>query len=389
MEISRFYTFIICCIVIVVDIYAADDFRRGLLFGQEAHDNSQSLYIASVNVGSGECHIIRKGDNAIIVDSGVRGASISEVVSFVEGALGHDLRDTKGGMLFSQATLCAFFITHPHHDHTNIIQPIMDDKNILKDQNLRAFLGGLGDHYEEDLVNLFEERALLRNGEYEIAGFAISAHDVDSDLEFGQGDQDINRFGAVIGLSFAARRIAFMGDIDFDGFKGIVGINVGEYVIGQQDNASTHPMRDFLLQADILTAPHHGTLKNLEGGVYNSLLLSKKDRVFLVSGSPLAPSPIMSDILAYLKPANETWLHALFLQNCFFNHESKKFEAVVLSNKTTIPLFSTYNAPNGFIWVKITPDGAVSIYNNSIFSASLTLDSDNSFGHCSAGLYDF
>ena len=35
--------------------------------------------------------------------------------------------------------------------------------------------------------------------------------------------------------------------------------------------------------------------------------------------------------------------------------------------QTELPLFSTYDAPCGFIWTKIMPNGAISIYNGENF----------------------
>ena len=245
------------------------------LFADTAHNNQDNLYIASLNVGTGECHIIRKGDDVVIVDAGTRRRPVNllDVMLVMQNMLGHNFEMVDDIVKFDKAKLHACFVSHPHSDHTNMIEGIISDNSILRAEDFRVFLGGLGNEYSKEFVNMFIRNQFLDNGEHNIAGFNILSHDVNHSLTNGD-DQDINRFGAVIGLSFGKRRIAFMGDIDSDGFKAIVGVNVGNHIIGQ--TAFVHPMYVFLLHADIVTAPHHGSLNNLEGNIYLSLLELKK-----------------------------------------------------------------------------------------------------------------
>ena len=94
--------------------------------------------------------------------------------------------------------------------------------------------------------------------------------------------------------------------------------------------------------------------------------------MFLVSGNPNDQFPILSDILLYLRPATKTFLHVLSLRNLYPSpHENVPHENVyvnnVLSEETDVPLFSTYDAPGGFVWTEITPNGTISIHNGENF----------------------
>lgn len=54
------------------------DLKACNAFARKAEDNSATLYIASLYVGSGECHVVRKGAEAILVDAGCRFAKDGE-----------------------------------------------------------------------------------------------------------------------------------------------------------------------------------------------------------------------------------------------------------------------------------------------------------------------
>lgn len=378
----RFYLVIVYCFFVCVADLSALSTQSCFSFGDAAHNDPNSLYVASLNVGTGECHIVRSGDDSIIVDAGVRRSSfpMNDIVDFVAGMLGHNLRPDprdpgddpqNPNMIFSNSTLHAIFVTHPHDDHTNMIESILDDESIVKARNFSAFLGGLGAEYEDFLVRKITDlnpRALLNEGQHVIGRFTIYAYDVDSSFDNAQNPQDMNRFGAVIGLNFANKRIAFMGDIDNDGFKGIYRSVLGNHIVGQPLTAPLHPMHNFLQQSDIVTGPHHGLLNNYEGYIYKSLINSRPNRIFLVSGNPEDQFPILSDILLDVdRAARLTWQHNLSLMNFFIDRTQHDFSDSISCFGTDVPLFSTYDAPSGFIWTKIETNGHAFIYDGTVF----------------------
>jgi len=349
-------------------------------FGDTAHNHPYNLYIATINVGTGECHVIRHGDESIIVDAGVRHGPVSanEVTDFLEDFLGHNLRqdpDNTQRNIFDRSSLKAIFVTHPHDDHTNIIENILNDNSILKDNAFCAFLGGLGDEYDQTLVDIITElnptgNALMQNGVYNIAGVNVSAFDVDSSFDSPSDGQDINRFGAVIGIQFSGRNNSFLGDIDFAGFKGIANLNYGNFSLGQP--GPNHNIWNIVRNADVITAPHHGLLNNMEGYIYKTLLHQKQSRLFLASADPTGTLPILSDILIDVDQANKlTWTHNLSLHNIFIDHTIQDYNHSTVTNLTNVPLFSTYDAPNGFIWTRIDSTGNISVYDGTSFQRVL------------------
>ena len=159
-----------------------------------------------------------------------------------------------------------------------------------------------------------------------------------------------------------------MGDIDNDGFKGIYRSVLGNHIVGQPLTAPLHPMHNFLQQSDIVTGPHHGLLNNYEGYIYKSLINSRPNRIFLVSGNPEDQFPILSDILLDVDRATRlTWRHNLSLMNFFIDRTQHNFSDSISCFGTDVPLFSTYDAPSGFIWTKIETNDHASIYDGAVF----------------------
>lgn len=350
------------------------------LFGDTAHNNPHDLHIATVNVGTGECHVIRHGDESIIVDAGVRRGPVSanDMTDFLKCLLGYNLRpdpNDEQRSIFDRSSLKSILVTHPHDDHTNIIRNILYDRDILKDGAFCAFLGGLGDGYEQTLVDAIAELnptddPLMQNGVHDVAGIRVSTFDVDSNFDSPSDGQDVNRFGAVVGIQFAGRNVAFLGDIDFDGFKGIATLNYGNFSLGQPGEG--HEVWDIVRNADVITAPHHGLLNNMEGYIYKALLCQKQSRVILASADPTGTLPILSDILIDVDQASKlTWAHDLSLCNVFIDHTAKDYQCNIVTNSTDVPLFSTYDAPNGFIWTRIDSAGNISVHDGRIFQEVL------------------
>ena len=47
-------------------------------FATEAQKEQGNFYVASIFVGSGECHVVRQGDISVLVDAGVRCPGVPE-----------------------------------------------------------------------------------------------------------------------------------------------------------------------------------------------------------------------------------------------------------------------------------------------------------------------
>lgn len=354
MELIKFYTYIICCLVSIIDICAMD-FSNYYSFGNTAHFDPKSLYIASLFVGTGECHIVRQGDCAIIIDAGKRDCSFN--VACISYMLGHDIKDN----IIKQATLKAVFLTHCDNDHTNMIFDIKDSVTILKDKTFGVYFGGQNSTYPPALFNAIKKK--FNNGRHDFGKIKVLVQNVSPKLK--SADDYTNRFGSVIGLEFANKKVAFVGDIDEWGFKKIVqkALDAQMNII---NNDEKHNMCDFLMDADVVTAPHHGLLKNGESFVYATLAKKKKERVFLASGSPDGRYPMLSNIISYIsnfKTLKEN--HTLSLLDYSLQKTTTNFNSEIFKIVVYYPLFSTYNAPHGFIWTKIDEKGIIWInYGN-------------------------
>ena len=289
------FLFLVVCVVIGMRYVAASN------DGNYYYEASQStnVYIGSLNVGTGECHVVRQMNKAVIIDAGERQSSkrIKSVIKNIEDML-------------SGATLEAIFITHPHSDHYNLVSYILYSQNIGRSGDFKIYLGGFQRLYPDNFNNVFtavntaRSNIRLLDGDYQFNDFCISARGV-LPLEMNESvvianASDINQFGSIIGLKFAGRRVAFLGDVDYIGFKIAMPIRACDFSIGK-DAQSQHEMRDFLLNADMVAGLHHGLLNNAEDRIIASLLLEKQLRIFLVSADPESYQfPILSDILISL-----------------------------------------------------------------------------------------
>lgn len=112
--------------------------------------------------------------------------------------------------------------------------------------------------------------------------------------------------------------------------------------------------------------------KHMEGYIYKTLLHQKQSRLFLASADPTGDLPILSDILIDVDQANKlTWTHNLSLHNIFIDHTIQDYNHSTVTNLTNVPLFSTYDAPNGFIWTRIDSTGNISVYDGTSFQRVL------------------
>jgi len=304
-------------------------------FAAEARKYPNNFYVASIFVGSGECHVARQGDISVLIDAGARypGVTDSKIVSFIKA-------------LTSGIQLAAVYCTHEHEDHSLLLRSLIDDKSIAGN---RIFFGGIKENYF--IVREGFTYTAINAGKHKHKNFSVNCRRIEGRPRC----LDVNGHGSIIELNFAARKIAFLGDINSHTLSALEtngclksGTKVGEIL-------------ECLKSADILTTPHHASLNNGEKNIYDFLGRNNKKRVFISSAAPFdtgAQNPrIKNNILNAISDATD---------NGVFDHDIT-YDIVPftcqINEKIKIPLFSTYDASDGFVWTQITDTGIVSIRN--------------------------
>ncbi len=250
-------------------------------FGDNSHSFPNRLYMASLNVGTGECHLVRQGDSVVLFDAGHRKAPdkadhivdcLVEMMSYTS-----DARREK-------AALEGIFITHGHDDHLNLIKSILDESRIELGEKFCIYFGGAStssyktltrhlDDVEYSFISDFYTRC------FEGRDFIIEGMNVSKVEE--TDEENPNDYGGVFFLDcFEKRRIAFLGDMSRFGFE--MACSPVLYSGYQLYSKKTFPLErhsekdrrflyDKLSGADIFTAPHHGSLVSGEGVIYGAL----------------------------------------------------------------------------------------------------------------------
>jgi hypothetical protein len=380
----KFIRWIVFYVFLAIEFHASciitlDNCR---LFGQTAHDNPNNLYVASLSVGSGECHVVRKGDSSILVDAGFRCTwlTAAECVAFIKAMLSHTqpavhVWPDAEAVDEIQIHPIKTFLSHSHSDHTNLIMLLVDDEVIQKDASGKVktiFFGGGKSGYLEGIKALTGNS--IPEGDHDFDESSIKCIQVGKAIVTCKSE--VNGHGAIMSLNFSNRIFAFLGDMN--GHPMSVQPDTGACITLQQQTA----IAEVLSNADIITAPHHGSLTDNIPFIYNYLADSnrKKPRVFIVSAAPCSTGSatyprIKRAILPLIQSASGTPATMVPATNKeVFNHfltcDIEPHDPTVRAGITS-PLFSTYDAPHGFVWTRIEPNGCISIYNGIDFQEVL------------------
>jgi competence protein ComEC len=205
--------------------------RMGLA-SMHAHDGE--LRVTLLAVGAGQCAVIEPpGAPAVLVDAG--SVSISDVL---RKALGPFLRHQ------GRRDISNIFITHANLDHFSAVAEIVDAYGadaVMTSPQFRA--QSVDNPPAEAMLDVLDQLErpprMIQDGDHiEIGGGAS----VDVLWPGASGKLDANNSSLVLRLNFAGRSVLFTGDLQAAGERALL--------------ASSQA-----LHADVLVAPHHGSLE--------------------------------------------------------------------------------------------------------------------------------
>jgi hypothetical protein len=318
---------------------------------------------------------------SVIIDAGFRCTwlTVKECVDFIGDMLSHTVEENEesddGSQLSKEVEErihpLKVFLTHSHEDHTNLVMHLIDDGIIektgttLKARNV--FFGGSKEKYAGEITALTGNS--ISEGRHGFTDYSVDCYRIDG----RPGCNEINGHGAVISLNFAGRIFAFLGDINGHTITALTAANNDTRKCLKNFSQAPERVLPILKQADIVTTSHHGSLANGEDAIYNWMALqaNKKERIFIASAAPCSTGSatyprIKSEILPFVQLASATtnanktvFYHYITFDIIPHDHEIRQ--------ETAIPLFSTYDAPYGFVWTCIEPNGRISIHNGVDF----------------------
>lgn len=159
--------------------------------------NPDKMYVSFIDVGQGNCTLLRCGGKTILVDSGEVGAA-QTVIGYIKN--------------LNIDTLDCVLVTHPHSDHMgamtkllyefkikDFIMPEIPEKIIPTSRIYEKFLTAVSDNAEN--VIAAEPGETYSYGEMTVEIFA-PLHDYD----------DLNDMSAVTRVSYGDTSVMFMGD---------------------------------------------------------------------------------------------------------------------------------------------------------------------------------
>lgn len=159
--------------------------------------NPDKMYVSFIDVGQGNCTLLRCGGKTILVDSGEVGAA-QTVIGYIKN--------------LNIDTLDCVLVTHPHSDHMgamtkllyefkikDFIMPEIPEKIIPTSRIYEKFLTAVSDNAEN--VIAAEPGETFSYGEMTVEIFA-PLHDYD----------DLNDMSAVTRVSYGDTSVMFMGD---------------------------------------------------------------------------------------------------------------------------------------------------------------------------------
>ena len=161
------------------------------------HSNPDKMYVSFIDVGQGNCTLLRCGGKTILVDSGEVGAA-QTVIGYIKN--------------LNIDTLDCVLVTHPHSDHMgamtkllyefkikDFIMPEIPEKIIPTSRIYEKFLTAVSDNAENVIAT--EPGETFSYGEMTVEIFA-PLHDYD----------DLNDMSTVTRVSYGDSSVMFMGD---------------------------------------------------------------------------------------------------------------------------------------------------------------------------------
>ena len=202
----------VCCM-----LFSALLLSSTCLLYKRKEETDGGLVITALDVGQGDCFLVRCGDKACLLDGG----------SSSESSVGEDVVENCL-LTLGIRELDAVFVSHADEDHISAIEYMLSaDGNIAIKRLILPAAARENEEYEE-LKMLFSERTGDSRTEYSDEGFCITMDKAYLKCIFaGAGGEDINRHSPVYLLGHGAFTMLFTGDMTEDEEKGFHIRNAG------------------------------------------------------------------------------------------------------------------------------------------------------------------
>lgn len=299
-----------------------------------------NLEIYAFNTGQANFIIMRHGNNAYIIDAGCD-------TKTTQASLDENMKKNVTSII-NGSQLRMVFITHPHADHYNLLNAVLETFNAAQKQSTKYYLGGNLKHYPKDLsINSSETVDIFT--QQHVQQF------VDSDLTFRiiksrvQADQRYkNTYSYMLLVTYNGKNILFGGD----------------YIL-KKDLVSTLGLQ----KLDVVFLPHHGSVrtnstelvkdngKDCEIIDGDSITELTKTSLYFVCGGN-SGNVKNTECFYELEPKRSTTVH----HDISMNSPTKGRLCTQADNQTTRPLFTTQNASLGFYGIRINTDGSIEMY---------------------------
>lgn len=346
--------------------------------GESLAGDDSNLHIFAFNVEQGNCIILRKKNEVVIIDAGYGKKHLKDIRSVILPKIQAVLNST---------VLKAIFITHPHDDHHTIIPELLESSNSFTHPTIndetKVFLGGPASSWSKSVeTSLGKLKKKLkgtdryyiasgvpkcneiahhlpntdRNSEEEVdtlkKNLSQPFKDILSDVEFniflpeGKLEQEevkgINPLSLIIKATYNGQSLLFTGDAEGGNFYRL---------------KTRH--EELAKDAKVVFLPHHGT--DTEGSdrwvKYLSLFSGPNKLTWFISSSPegLDSLPKCS-IIKKFPFANDS--------NKPHDFSCKSDGDGIMSQSTRAPRYITGAAPGGVYWLRIpNNENKIELYN--------------------------
>lgn len=366
------------------EAYKNEDWYK-IANGKTLSEDSDSLHIFAFNVGQGNCIILRKQKDVIIIDAGKGSGDIhSMILPKIKAILGSNKE---------KVNLKGIFITHGDQDHINLFKEILQDlvpKSSTEKtpeipvyfgktkKTLSKIFGGMNEFFKpfDENKNLSDE-----SNETKLES-TVSLSGIEFKLVFPgkSGSSGTNPNSLIIKVTYKGQSVLFTGDAEEESLVRRIGYvndkvqneqlknylpNLVEDNIKKededqtQDNLFINNRQDLLKDISAVFLPHHGTVTKGSQRWLTSLSGFSRSITWFVSSSPdgndRIPERSIYEACPSLPKRN---LHAIS-----YRAGEKGSEGSLRYKFTEKPLYITGAAPGGVYWLRISSDGKIALYD--------------------------
>lgn len=224
------------------------------------YDFNKKLRLAFLNVGQGDCALIRTPcDQVILVDCGMMSENFNSGERTILPYLNRE----------GITTIDLLIVTHPHADHIGGLNYLIGNIEIRKilesGQKINSAYSGITDSL---IIEKKIQREIVREGDYidefnDLRIFFLFPNEKFVSSDGHTRDDNLNNGSVVFKLKYKECEVLFTGDIEKD---------AEEYIASQYGS---------FIQTDILKAAHHGSFTS---STIPFLLFSKPDAAVISCG---------------------------------------------------------------------------------------------------------